>query len=230
MIVFYELAGDDGRRFSPHCWRTRMALAHKKLPYQTVAVGFTDIPSIGDGTHKTVPVIEDRGRFFGDSWTIANYLEEVYPEQPSLFGGATGRALTQLAQNWVGDVLHRGVIELVVLDIHDQLSERDKNYFRASRERRFGRTLEEVQQGRETRVEMFRTSLEPLRKTLAAQPWLSGDEPHYADYVAFGALQWPRIISRFPILSDDDRIAQWFVRCLDLFDGLGRRALPTSQE
>ena len=80
MIVFYELAGADGRRFSPHCWRTRMALAHKMLHYETVAVGFSEIASIGDGQHKTVPVIEDGGRFFGDSWTIANYLEEVYPE------------------------------------------------------------------------------------------------------------------------------------------------------
>ena len=228
MIVFYELAGADGRRFSPYCWRTRMALAHKDIAYQTVAVGYMGIPSIGDGTHKTVPVIEDRGRFFSDSWTIANYLEKVYPERPLLFGGAAGHALTLFAQNWVTDVVHRAVVELVVLDVHDQLGEHDKPYFRVSRERRFGRTLEEVQQGRETRVDTFRKSLEPLRKTLAAQPWLSGDAPLYADYVAFGALQWPRIVSRFPLLSDDDPIAQWFVRCLDLFDGLGRRALPSA--
>ena len=62
MIVFYELAGSDGRRFSPHCWRTRMALHHKKLPYQTVAVGFAEIAAIGDGTHKTVPVIDEIGK------------------------------------------------------------------------------------------------------------------------------------------------------------------------
>ena len=191
-------------------------------------MGYAEIASIGDGTHKTVPVIEDGGRFFGDSWTIANYLEEVYPERPSLFGGAAGRAPTLFLLNWVTEALHRGVAELVVLDIHDQLGERDKAYFRSSRERRFGRTLEEVQQGRETRVETFRKSLEPLRKTLAAQPWLSGDEPLYADYVAFGALQWPRIVSRFALLNDDDPVSQWFVRCLDLFEGLGRRALPSS--
>jgi len=228
MIVFYELAGADGRRFSPYCWRTRMALAHKELPYQAVAVGYAEIASIGDGTHKTVPVIEDGGRFFGDSWTIANYLEEVYPERPSLFESAAGRALTLFVQNWITDVLHRGVVELVVLDIHDKLGERDKSYFRTSRERRFGRRLEEVQHGRDGRIETFRKSLEPLRKILASQPFLSGEAPLYADYVAFGALQWPRVVSRFPLLSDDDPVTQWFVRCLDLFDGLGRRALPPS--
>jgi glutathione S-transferase len=228
MIVFYELAGADGRRFSPNCWRTRMALAHKGLPYQSVPVGFTEIASIGDGTHKTVPVIEDGGRFFGDSWTIANYLEEVYPEKPSLFEGAAARALTLFVQNWVADVVHRGVIDLVLRDIHVQLGERDKTYFRMSRERRFGRTLEDVQDGRESRVETFRKSLEPFRKVLASQPWLSGDAPLYPDYVLFGALQWPRVVSSFPLLSNDDPVAQWFARSLDLFDGLGRRALPSS--
>jgi glutathione S-transferase len=228
MIVFYELAGADGRRFSPYCWRTRMALAHKKLPYQTVAVGYSEIASIHDGKHKTVPVIEDGGRFFADSWTIANYLEEVYPERPSLFGGPTGRALTLVIQNWLGEVIHRGVVELVALDIHDQLGERDKAYFRSSRERRFGRTLEDVQAGRDARVADFRKSLEPLRRTLASQPWLSGEAPLYPDYLVFGALQWPRVVSRFPLLSEDDPVAQWFERSLDLFDRLGRRALPQS--
>jgi len=228
VIVFYELAGADGTRFSPYCWRTRMALAHKRHPLQSVAVGYTEIASIGDGTHKTVPVIEDGGRFFGDSWTIANYLEEVYPERPSLFGGATAHALTLFVQNWVNEVVHRAVVELVVRDIHVQLSERDKTYFRMSRERRFGRTLEEVQDGREARVESFRKSLEPFRKVLAVQPWLSGNAPLYPDYVLFGALQWPRVVSRFPLLSDEDPVAQWFARSLDLFDGLGRRAIPST--
>ena len=30
-ITFYDLAGGDGRRFSPFGWRVRMALAHKGL-------------------------------------------------------------------------------------------------------------------------------------------------------------------------------------------------------
>lgn len=30
-IQLYELVGADDRRFNPFCWRTRMALAHKRL-------------------------------------------------------------------------------------------------------------------------------------------------------------------------------------------------------
>ena len=223
MIVLYELVGASGQSFSPYCWRTRMALGHKRLPYETVAPRFADIASIADGKQKTVPVIEDDGRLVADSWTIANYLEDKYAEGPSLFGGPAGHALTLFIQNWVIEVLHRGTIELVLLDIHHQLDGADKAYFRSSRERRFGRTLEEVQSGREIRVENFRKSLQPLRQVLATQPWLGGDAPLYPDYLVFGALQWPRVASRFALLADDDPVAAWFARSLSLFDGLGRR-------
>ena len=36
-IQFYDLAGtDENLRFSPFCWRVRMALAHKGLPYEPI--------------------------------------------------------------------------------------------------------------------------------------------------------------------------------------------------
>lgn len=226
MIEFYDLADKDGRRFSPNCWRTRMALEHKGLPYRAVPVHFTQIPKIADGKQKTVPVIVDGPKTIGDSWHIAHYLEETYPDRPSLFGSGDGSALTLFLQSWTADVVHRGAIGLIVLDICGRIADVDKAYFRASREKRFGRTLEDVQAGRETRVVEFRASLQPLRMTLQSQPWISGASPHYADYLVFGAFQWARMVSSFALLSPDDIVAAWFERGLDLFDGLGRRALP----
>ena len=42
-ITLYDLAGAEAdRRFSPFCWRIRMALAHKELPVETVAWRFTE--------------------------------------------------------------------------------------------------------------------------------------------------------------------------------------------
>jgi glutathione S-transferase len=203
-----------------------MALAHKNLPYEPVPVHFSEIASILDGKQKTVPVIDDSGRIVGDSWAIANYLDGSYPRGASLFGGGAGRDLTLFAQSWTTDSLHRGVIDLILLDIYEQLHESDKPYFRESRERRFGRPLEAIQAGRETRVAAFRAGLQPLRTTLTVQPWLGGQSPLYADYLVFGAFQWARMVSRFVLLAEDDPIAGWFERCLDLFDGLGRDARP----
>ena len=228
LIKLFDLAGADGRRFSPNCWRTRMALAHKGLECATVPVHFVDIPSIADGKQKTVPIIVDGDRVVGDSWTIANYLEDAYPDRPPLFGAGSGRALTLFVQNWTADVLHRGVVGLIVHDIYLQLTDVDKAYFRPTREKRFGRSLEEVQAGRVERVAEFRASLQPLRLTLSAQPWLGGSSPRYADYLVFGAFQWARVVSDFALLANDDPVAAWFLRCLDLFDGLGRRAIPSA--
>ena len=226
MIVLYDLAGADGRRFSPNCWRTRMALAHKGLTCETRATRFTEITGIANGKQKTLPVIDDGGRVFGETAVIADYLETVYPERPSLFGGVSGRALTQFVQAWTIATLHAGIFEFIVLDIHNVLDARDKAYFRASREKRLGRTLEAAQAGREERLPAFRKSLQPLRALLGAQLFIGGEGPLYADYLAFGAFQWPRMVSDFKLLAEDDPVAAWFERCLDLYDGLGRKALP----
>jgi glutathione S-transferase len=111
---------------------------------------------------------------------------------------------------------------MIIADIHDTLVEDDKAYFRESREKLFGDELEAVQKGREERVEDFRRTLTPLRLTLKEQAWIGGDSPSYADYLPFGALQWARTTSAFPLLEAGDPVAGWFERCLDLHDGLGR--------
>jgi glutathione S-transferase len=224
MAVLFDLAAADGRRFSPHCWRTRMALAHKNLPCEARATRFTEIAFIADGHQKTVPVLDDDGKIVGDSWAIAEYLENTYPDKPSLFGGASGRALTLFVQDWAIATLHIGLINLIVLDIFLSLSPADKEYFRTSREKRFGRPLEEVQAGREERLPAFRQSLQPLRMLLSGQEWIGGEGPLYADYTVFAPFQWARLVSNFPLLEEDDIIRAWFERCLDLYDGLGRKA------
>ena len=89
-IVLYDLVGRDDRRFSPHCWRTRMALAHKGLAYKARPTRFSDIRTIASGQVKTIPAIEDGDRLVVDSIEIARYLEANYPDRPSLFDGAGG--------------------------------------------------------------------------------------------------------------------------------------------
>lgn len=223
-IVLYDLVGRDDRRFSPHCWRTRMALAHKGLEHDARPTRFTEIATIEGGEVRTVPALRDGARLVVDSWQIARYLEQAYPERPSLFGGPGGEAATRFVQSWSAAVLHGGLITLIVADIWQRLLPEDQEYFRRTREQRFGRTLEEVQAGREERVEGFRKSLQPLRMTLQDAPFLGGEQPLYVDYLVFGGLQWARTISPFPVLAADDPLQDWLGRCLDLHDGLGRAA------
>jgi glutathione S-transferase len=222
-IVLYELAGRDDRRFSPNCWRTRMALAHKGLDWEARPIRFIEIGRIAGGGLRTVPVIEDGEAVIGDSWAIAQYLEDTYPDLPSLFGGPTDRALIHFVQSWVTVVLNPLLFGLLVLDIHDHLTPEDQGYFRATREKRLGQTLEDTRAGRQERIEELRASMQTVRLTLAAGPYLAGEAPSYADHLVFASLQWARLLSPLPLLAGDDPVLGWFERCLDLYGGLGRR-------
>ncbi len=223
-ITLYDLAGAEAdRRFSPFCWRTRMALAHKGLEVETIPWRFTEKDKIAFSGQGRVPVIIDGDRTLSDSSAIADYLEGRYTDRPALFGGEIGRALTRFVQNWTETILQPAVVAFVVLDIHRHIGPEDQAYFRQSREERFGTTLEDVVANREARLPAFRESLAPLRRTLERQKFLAGDAPAYADYIVFGAFQWARAISDFELLSADDPVAVWRGRMLDAFGGLARR-------
>jgi glutathione S-transferase len=223
-IKLYDLAGaDPDRRFSPFCWRTRLALAHKGLDVETVPWRFVEKDVIAFSGQGRVPVIQDGERVIYDSWAIAEYLEDTYPDRPSLFGGGA-RAVTRFIANWADTVLHAGIARLIIPDVFAQLHEKDKHYFRTSREQRFGVTLEAFAASRDADVLTFRQSLLPLRTTLQIQPYLAGAAPAYADHIVFGGFQWARATSPFALLAGDDPIAAWRDRMLDAYGGIARRA------
>jgi glutathione S-transferase len=224
-ITMYDLAGAEAeRRFSPFCWRARMALAHKGLEVETVPWRFTEKDKLPQPNDGRVPVIVDDGRTVHDSNAIAEYLEASYADRPPLFGGEIGRGLTRFVQNWTETVLHIGLIRLVVLDIHRHAAPQDQEYFRKSREERFNATLEDFVKDREARLPAFRASLDPLRRTVERQDFVAGKTPAYADYIVFGAFQWARAISDFELLAADDPVRAWRTRMLGLFGGLAGRA------
>jgi glutathione S-transferase len=221
-LRLYDLAGaEPARRFSPYCWRTRLALAHKELPVETIPWRFTDKAEIALTNQISVPVIVDGDRWIADSWTIANYLEDKYSNSPSLFGGASGRSLTRHYSS-LADGLVSAIFPFVALDILHHVAEKDRAYFRESREKRVGTTLEAFVADRDKRLAGFRASLAPLRLTLKAQPFFGGDQPLYADYAVFGPFQWARCISPFALLEEGDPVRLWRDRLLDCFGGLAR--------
>jgi len=230
MITLFDLVFSGDRRPSPFCWRTKLALRHKGLDYVTEPVGFCDKDKLAFAGSTTVPVIRDDshgGRAVRDSWQIALYLDEAYPAQP-LFASAAERSFARFVNGWADTTVHVALFPLVVADLHAQARPQDQAYFRESREKRLGTTLESAQQAaRETRLPVWRGTLEPLRRQLAAQPFLSGDAPAYPDYIVAGTFLWPRTVSPLALLEADDPVNGWLDRMLDLFDGMGRKA-PTA--
>ena len=228
-IILHDLVGaDPARPFSPHCWKVTMALAHKGLPFERKNVCFTKVPEVEGGVSKTVPVIRDGSQVIADSFLIADYLEETYPDRPSLFGGEGGQAMARFVESWTNTVLHGVMRDIAMKGIHDALDPVDQAYFRSSREARVGKTLEQMAEGREAALKALPGTLMPLRVTLKSQPWLGGAAPLFADYIVFGAFQWVRMTSNAKLLEADDPVQDWFERCLDLYDGLGRSAPPAA--
>jgi glutathione S-transferase len=223
-ILLYDLVGKDpGCPFSPHCWKVAFALAHKGLEFESVPVRFTAIGAVEDGVSRTLPVIRDGDKVVADSFAIALYLEETYPDRPSLFLGQGGRATARFVERWAGTALAPHLLRAVLTDIHDRLDTEDQAYFRKTREARFGKKLEEVPIGREERLGALNGTLEPLRAMLSVQPFIGGDGPLFADYIVAGMFQWVRVVSPFRMLEQGDPVTAWFERCLALHEGLGAR-------
>ena len=224
-LKLFELVGTDDRRpFSPYCWRTRMALAHKGLDADSIPWRFTEKSTIAPHGSEKVPVLLHGDSAVVDSWVIANYLEDKFSDRPSLFGGEGGRAMARML-NWWGDIaVVGGIFPLVVADIPEHLGPVDADYFRKSREARLGKPLEQARDARDVAVAGFRKSLEPMRQTLKTQRYLGGDAPNYADYIVFGGFQWARVTSPFRLLEDKDLVYAWRERLLDAFDGMARKS------
>lgn len=196
---------------------------HKGLEFDSVPWRFAEKDAIKAHNSEKVPVLVDGDKSVADSWAIALYLEETYPDGPSLFGGEGGRAMAHFINNW-SDVSIGQIASYIVSDIHAQLDCGDQDYFRRTREKNMGRPLEEVTADRETRLDDLHRWLHPLRMTLRTQPFLGGETPDYADYIVFGPFQWARVASSFELLKRDDVIYAWRERLLDLFDGMARQA------
>lgn len=223
-ILLYDLVGHDANRpFSPHCWKVAMSLAHKGLDQSTVPTRFLEVPAVEGGVSNTIPVIRDGDRVVADSFAIALYLDEAYPQLPTLFGGEGGKAMARFVERWSQLTIHPYVTTAAIMDLYEMQDEENAAYFRRSREQRLGRRLEDVASARDAGLTAFRTALEPLRSLLAQQPFIGGVSPLFADYIVFGALQWARIATPYTLLDDSDVVAHWFARCLDLHGGLGRK-------
>lgn len=226
MIDVYELAGaDPALRFSPYCWRIRMALAHKGLDARFIPWRFSDRAALpGAPANNRVPVMVDGTVTLADSTAIAFDLEARYSNAPSLFGGPGGEAHARFIIAWADLVLIPAILPLVAADIFASLAPKDQAYFRQTREKRLGCTLEEARGKRMALLPGLQAALAPLRAVVKDHAFLGGEEPSYADYAVFGAFQWARCVSDFALLPPDDPIGAWRETMLDLFEGQARAA------
>jgi glutathione S-transferase len=222
MITLYDLVFDKDLRPSPFCWRAKLALKHKGLAWRDEPCGFTEKHKIAFAQSQTYPVIHDGTKVVKDSWVIAQHLDAVYPGKRLL----PDRSYAQFVNGWADTIVHPALFPLVVGDLVDRVRPQDKDYIVDSRGKRLGTTdfAGFQAKAREKGIAAFRATLEPARRVLKEQKFLSGDSPAYPDYILLGTFLWPRTISPLDLLEKDDVVHAWRERMLDQFDGFGRKA------
>ena len=89
-MQLYDLAGAESeRRFSPYCWRIKLALMHKGLPFDTIPWRFTEKNAIAFSGQGCVPVLID-----GDQVRIR------FLDNRKLFRGQISRSAVTVSWRW----------------------------------------------------------------------------------------------------------------------------------
>jgi len=249
-LVFYDIAsGPPLRTFAPNPWKTRFALNFKGVPYQTEWVDMLDISALRetlgvpanrtlpDGTpFHTLPVVKHtaNGKILGDSFEIALYLDNAYPEAPSLFHPST-TGLTAAFNAHIDGTFTK----FATLCSQMPFDSRIKDDVTAMFARRFGvKSWDEIQLNSEQRENMlisFEAALGELAKayrhtggttdhiwraggTEKAQnqrpppgreepgPFLDGDRPVYADFIVGS---WLKMMEEGMKPDDWQRVRTW---------------------
>lgn len=223
-IKLYDLAlGDIEVRPSPFCWLAKFALLHKGRDFETVPLRFTEKDNYPDKDHGKLPILVDGETVICDSANIVAHAEKNYTGKPLVSSKAEGAA-ADFYSAWLGANLFPKLGPMMFVRVWVAADEGDKDYFRTTREARFGgKTLEELAAtpGLAQGVE---AALQTLAAPLVRYRFLGGDEPNLADYIVFSPIMWQRSLTLEPLYEAPQAVSAWQERMLDLFDGYGRRA------
>lgn len=219
MITFYDIASPAPLRTgSPNTWKTRLSLNYKGIPYKTEwvelpdgratyektgakpAVGFAGQPSY------SFPIIKDdsTGVAIGDSFAIAQYLDETYPDTAKLIPDADKQAA--LLKELEGAIIP--AVPLVLKQTYDSglLTPRAREYFTTTRASLLGflgikvATMDEFHMSAEERedqwrkVQQFFDAMSPKWGGDGNHSWFLGDTISFIDLAMGGMILAQRAI------------------------------------
>jgi len=222
-LVLRDLAGKSDARFSPYCYRIKLALLHKRLPYITKPWRFTEkdvLPkdswrNAGKPTGR-VPVLEDLNEnvTIQDSLRIASYLDEVYPDKLLIGNDAVRRNFSTLLHNHLDRNVILALAPLIIDSIYQSVAEKDKGYFLETRGKAYNNNFAAAQAANRAgkgRV-AFQRSLGSIREVLKTSEFMSGTVPGWYDFQVMGVVLWGRAVdSDFmsTVLEPTDVVKQW---------------------
>ncbi|KAF9565366.1 hypothetical protein CPC08DRAFT_683862 [Agrocybe pediades] len=218
IIIFYDVSANvPGKAWSSNTWKIRYALNYKGLPFKTEWVALPDVEEqckkVGikptgkaawnpEKDYYTLPAIHDTstGVRLADSIKIAKYLDETYPDTPRIFPDPASVGL-QLA---FADAYSTKMSPAVFLGFFaglSKLDERTVEYLRQTREKKWGKTMEEMVPTGEKLVQEWEKLTKSLDKfdkwygeTDDKGPFMMGDVVSWADFVVGAQMMWMTIM------------------------------------
>ena len=180
--------------------KIRRVLAYKGLEYEGINASSEEkreelVRISGRGM---VPVLVDKGKVMLDSTTIAQYLEDNYPDKPIYPNQPGLRGLTLLVEDWADEVLNRPVKPLA-------LSHQKKRELSKEEREKFIRELD--------------SCLNTLDAIFSTQEWLVASRFTLAD-IAVSAQVWR--MSAFPegqAVESHPHLVQWKKRVDEILGG-----------
>ena len=193
----------------------RYCLNYKGIPYKTEWVEYPDIEehckkfgiaptsTWRDGNPRyTLPAIHDpsTGIYLAESFRIAQYLEKQYPNTTTVFPGPHDLSALHAAFSNAWDVETTAVTQFIIPAVFQVLNPPSQAYFRRTREKSFGKKLEDITPKGEDRIAQwakFRAGMGNVNKWFEMNgggPFLMGDALSWSDLVIAGEMIWYRTI------------------------------------
>ncbi|KAG2147442.1 uncharacterized protein EDB93DRAFT_1085549 [Suillus bovinus] len=210
-IIFYDFSSIvQGKPWSVATMQTRYCLTFKRLPFQTVCLEFPEIKpfyeqhSLAPTTLRsingtltpvhTLPVIMDpnTNRLITDSFAIAQYLDEQYPDTPKVLPDNTAALVCAFLT-----AFHNVIKDIIVLGSFrgaQKLNPKSKEYYIRTRVERFGIPWEQfaTPERREKQWNALRAACNTVDGWYAtsSSQFILGDTPCFADFVVAGLCKW----------------------------------------
>ncbi|KAG2178862.1 hypothetical protein INT43_001708 [Umbelopsis isabellina] len=222
-IKLYDLKGtrspDDKLSWSPNTWKARYLLNIKDLDYHSEYLHFLEIPDtvrklVPDTAFPTVPCITDtNGQTIQDSRKIALYIDEKHPT-PSVFQGGVG--VHFFFENWIMNGLSRRIFQLSVMKMFPLMDEEAQHYYRQSREKMLGTSLENIAGEPEEHIGAINNDLAEIDKILEDYDYVTGDKVGWADIVLASMLKLAQItrpdVFESRLINQHSNIKHWWER------------------
>ena len=217
MLKLYDLCGKNNIRFSPPCWTIKLCLMYKDISFETIPVGFSEKYKIAFTNQNLVPILKSNDQFVCDSWDIINWLEQNYSQNP-LFLNSSNKTFSYFLYHWTSKELLPVLFKIIANEIPKILEGKDLEYFVKTREEKIKGPLSKLKPLAPAATINFRKLVNPIRKIIKENNYISGKKPGLEDFIFFGNLKWVQSCNNYPLLEDDDLIKIWFSEIHKIFN------------